>query len=169
MNLLLGEEIRDIAGYKGLYSVTSEGRIWSHVSNIWLKLITASNGYSRVGLYDYLGSCQQYSVHTLVLQTFVGLAPEGLICSHEDDDKSNNKLDNLSWKTQQYNNEKERGGLNLNVGETNGRSKLTEDDVLEIRRKYGEGLKGYRLAQEYGISPQALNKIIRKKLWSHLP
>ena len=37
--------------------------------------------------------------HRAVLEAFVGPCPDGMQCLHEDDDKNNPKLGNLSWGT----------------------------------------------------------------------
>lgn len=42
-------------------------------------------------------------VHHLVLETFVGLRPEGTETCHHDDDPANNKLANLRWDNRQSN------------------------------------------------------------------
>lgn len=55
---------------------------------------------------------------------------------------------------------------------TKGRaaSKLTVDEVREIRARYAAGgILMKHLATEYGISQDAVYKIIRRILWSHLP
>lgn len=55
------------------------------------------------------------------------------------------------------------------VGEANGRSKLTKDDVQEIRRRYNAGdvlQKG--LAEEYDVSPSAIQSIVCGDNWAWL-
>jgi len=54
-------------------------------------------------------------------------------------------------------------------GEINGRSKLTKDDVREIRKKYEETNISYSdLAEQYGISFGTVGKIIRRERWQHV-
>lgn len=43
---------------------------------------------------------QTVYVHRLVMQTFVGPRPEGLVILHRDDDTTNNSLSNLRYGTQ---------------------------------------------------------------------
>jgi hypothetical protein len=54
-------------------------------------------------------------------------------------------------------------------GSSNGRAKLTEEEVLEIRAKY-EGCKyyQYQLAEIYGVSPRLISDIVRRETWSHV-
>lgn len=55
------------------------------------------------------------------------------------------------------------------IGEANGRAKLTEEDVSEIRRRYakfgkgGETLK--ELASKFGVSFTLISAIIKRRLW----
>ncbi len=55
-------------------------------------------------------------------------------------------------------------------GELNPAVKLTEPDVLDIRRRYAVGNISQRaLADEYDVSQHAINDIIRRKKWAHVP
>ena len=62
-----------------------------------------------------------------------------------------------------------KGGAPQNPakGEDCGNSKLTEQDVLEIRRKYKKGMMGI-LAREYGLTRQNISSIINKITWRHI-
>jgi len=42
-------------------------------------------------------------VHRLVLEAFIGPAPKGTICCHNDGDPTNNRLENLRWDTHSSN------------------------------------------------------------------
>ncbi len=55
-------------------------------------------------------------------------------------------------------------------GSKNGRAVLTEQQVLEIRRKYSnEGRTSLRLlASEYSVSKTLIQRIVQGKLWSHV-
>lgn len=59
-------------------------------------------------------------------------------------------------------------------GERNGRCKLTEKDVLEIRTKYKKGNKwhpgysAYTLAKEYNVHPSEIWVIINRKNWKDI-
>ena len=55
-------------------------------------------------------------------------------------------------------------------GERNGFAKLTDDDVISIRRTYASGDWTTReLAREFGLNHGHVADIIRGKRWSHLP
>ncbi len=57
-------------------------------------------------------------------------------------------------------------------GEAHGNHRLTEDDVREIRARYRRARKKYgllsQMAREYGVSPQEVHNIVRRRTWKHL-
>lgn len=74
----------------------------------------------------------------------------------------------LSWGTQaENNNDKLRDGTH-SIGERNGWAKLTEDEVLELRRRYGNGERQRALAVEFGVTVMTVNRAIRGESWRHV-
>ena len=55
-------------------------------------------------------------------------------------------------------------------GQTNGRTKLTAKQVMQIRRLYAAGgITQVKLGQKFGVTQEQVSNIIRGKIWSHLP
>ncbi len=55
-------------------------------------------------------------------------------------------------------------------GEEHPKARLTEAEVLEIRRLYRRGEAGYRrLAVRFGVTPMAIKAIVVRRSWDHLP
>lgn len=54
------------------------------------------------------------------------------------------------------------------AGDKNGRAKLTEADVIAIRRAYASGERIASLARQYNINWSTAKKIVTKQLWSHV-
>ena len=115
-------------------------------------------------------------VHRLVLETFVGPCPSRMECCHfPDRNHGNNRLENLRWDTHKNNmNDKEfhgttgRGLMGLK-GIANGRAKLTDMEVREIRDLYAtKKLNQVKLAGVYKIDQTVISEIVRKVLWSHV-
>ena len=105
------EEWRDIKGYEGLYQVSNLGRVKSlarKTNNQYGKkerLMTQKldkDGYKRVGL-NKNGKQIYYGVHRLVAQAFISNPNNYPQINHKDEDKSNNKVDNLEWCDGKYN------------------------------------------------------------------
>ena len=53
-------------------------------------------------------------------------------------------------------------------GEKHPHAKLTEKEVIEIRRRCGSGESQTSLASEYEVSPSTINGIIKRKSWKHV-
>jgi len=62
-------------------------------------------GYTQYALYNAEKQKRNFRTHVLVMQTFVGLPEEGQIICHYDDDKQNNKQENLRYDTHKANSE----------------------------------------------------------------
>jgi DNA-binding XRE family transcriptional regulator len=126
---------------------------------------TNSNGYLCVWRQEN-GRTHYFSTHILVLNQFVGPCPSGQECCHCNGVKTDNRLENLEWKTHRENIEdKVRHGTNLN-GERNHQSKLTVSQVLEIKNRSSESQR--KLAKEYGVSKTVIGLIHAGKTWKYL-
>lgn len=102
------EEVwKDIPGYEGLYQVSSLGRVKSLNYNHegYQKILSFKkerNGYLRVGLFRE-GRQKLFSVHRLVATVFIPNPNNLPQVNHKDEDKTNNRADNLEWCSCQYN------------------------------------------------------------------
>jgi hypothetical protein len=172
---------KDIVGFPG-YKAGSDGSIWSCLkrvfegrgcysilSDCWRRLTpTITKGYEIVHL------CRNTKVHTrrvhiLVLEAFSGFRPEGMLCLHWDDNRVNNRIENLRWGTLLDNaSDSIRNGRQPR-GEKSPRAKLTEDQVREIRhRASNEGISGKMLASQYGMGHSTVLGIVNGQSWGHL-
>jgi hypothetical protein len=174
------EEWNDIVGWEGYYQIGSLGGTKSLARiidngrggfrSVPESIIegTIKNAY-RVVTLSGNGVKVKRKVHQLVLESFVGPCPEGMEACHNDGNELNNSLSNLRWDTHANNmRDKARHGTNIR-GETVGTSKLTEQEVLEIREKYSSGSYiQQQLAEEYGVSQMQISDIINRKWWAHV-
>ena len=91
--------------------------------------------------------------------------PEGLYeVNHIDEDKTNNRVDNLEWCDHKYNNS--YGSKPLR-GERNPMAKLTIEDVDEIRYRRASGEMLKTIAADFGISINHVCNLAQGKRWSH--
>lgn len=75
----------------------------------------------------------------------------------------------LSWKTEKENMEDRIRDGTHTYGETAGRAKLSESQVVEIRQRYAAGGTSHRkLAAEYDMAHCTIGAIIRGTIWSHM-
>lgn len=125
-------------------------------------------GYLQVG-FSYNSKKMNRLAHRLIAEAWLGPCPKGMQVNHKDGNKTNNRIENLEYVTPSRNNKHAYEiGLKSAEGENNGRSKLTKNVVLEIRRRADSGEHYRDLAMEYNISPQHAHAIILRKFWKHI-
>ena len=96
------EEWKPIGGYEGLYEVSNLGNVRT-TAGLKRKLTAGSGGYLRVGLTKD-GYQKLHSVHRLVAIAFLPNPHHLKNVNHKDEDRKNNRVDNLEWCTSAYNN-----------------------------------------------------------------
>lgn len=150
------EEWRDIEDYKGLYQISSYGRVKSLERTVWdnrgyyrtvpekiRKPQNNGRGYLYVALHKD-GKSKNYLVHRLVACAFIP-NPQSLPClNHKDEDKYNNHMDNLEYCSYSYNTN--YGTRNLRASEKLKGRKPSEETVKKIvdkirGRKHSEETK----------------------------
>jgi hypothetical protein len=115
-----------------------------------------------------MGSRKCRAVHRLVLEAFVGPCPPGYQCCHWNGEAGDNRLENLRWGTpQDIADDTLRHGRRA-VG-AKVRAKLTEHEVLEIRRLSAGGCHARELAARFSVSSQNIMLIVSRKTWKYLP
>ena len=92
--------IKDIINFEN-YQISDDGRVWSKKSNKWLKPIDV-NGYKKTSLYKN-GKEYQRLVHRLVAEAFIPNPNNYDEINHINEDKSDNRVENLEWCTTSYN------------------------------------------------------------------
>ncbi len=100
----MNEQWKDIEGYDGSYQVSNMGRIKSLQggSERLMTLTACKRGYQHVNLYRDK-KMKRCPVHRLVALAFVGGYGPDLVVNHKDENKLNNRWDNLEWCTVEYN------------------------------------------------------------------
>ena len=93
---------KDIAGYEGLYQVSSYGRVRNSEGEI-LKQRLDHNGYYMINLSNK-GTKKTHKVHRLVGIAFIENPNNLPEINHRDECSKNNHAENLEWCDRQYNN-----------------------------------------------------------------
>lgn len=153
------------------YSVSDQGRIASRKYGKLRMLKPCANSYGYMVVSISSGISRTLSVHALVAAEFLPPKPSPAHeLNHRDGDKANNRADNLEWVTHGENVQHRFDVLGHRAlrGEAQAMSKLTEEQVLEIRgrRLAGEFLK--TIAADYGISRRTVGDIARGRRWAWL-
>lgn len=127
------------------------------------------SGYLRLWIGCDDGSKAQFLVHRLVAITFLDNPEDKEQVNHKDGNKKNNHISNLEWASRQENMKHAFDtGLNSNVGEKNGKARLSEKQVLEIYQLCLDGLTNGQIADMYGINKNMVNLIKGKNSWGYL-
>lgn len=109
------------------------------------------------------------SVARLVLQTFIGLPPNKMEACHNDGNPENNNLKNLRWDTHKNNMiDRDNHGKTpippIHFGENHPNSKLTLEDIKNIRKAYPE-LSLFDLSKKYNVAKSTIYSIVKNKTW----
>jgi hypothetical protein len=172
---------KDIKGYEGCYQVSNYGRVkslprkinarWGEGHNIKGRIMSqrlTHNGYLVCSLRN--GNIQKtYKVHRLVGEVFVENGKNYPQINHKDGNKLNNKPTNLEWVTPKQNT-KHAFDTNLRnppKGKSHHNARLTEKDVLEIRKNQN-GLTHRELSVLYNISSKYISELVTFKKWKHI-
>ena len=188
------EKWKDIEGYEGLYQVSNLGRVKSlkrvirrkDGNNITYneKILSprdSGKGYKKVCL-NKNGISKNYAIHRLVLETFSPCDNmKNLTVDHINFNRSDNRLENLRWASQSENviySYKNGRHLGSREGCKNGRATLSEEEVVNIRNMYNEGLNVseiiyelYKIVKddkEYNKIKQKIDKVVKNKTYKNV-
>lgn len=100
------EKFVKVKGYEG-YEVSNTGKIKSLKTNRLLTPQKNNCGYLYILLTDHNKKVRINLIHRLVFDSFIGI-DDGLEINHLDEDKENNRLDNLELITHEENLKKYR-------------------------------------------------------------
>jgi hypothetical protein len=125
-------------------------------------------GYPTVNLSKG-GKKSARRIHRLVLEAFVGPCPAGLVACHNDGNRSNSDLANLSWDTPKANSDDTLKHGTRATGSRCGATKLSEADVIEFRRSRAEGVSFEDLAARFNVTTYNIKAIVYRRSWRHLP
>lgn len=129
------------------------------------------DGYRYVGL-ALNGKTKTLYVHRLVALAFIPNPENKPEVNHCDGVKSNNHVDNLEWSTTHENIVHARvTGLNKGngvKGSQHGNARLTEKDVIEIKRLLSNKEKQKVIAQMFGVKECTISQINTGKKWKHI-
>jgi|JI6StandDraft_1071083.scaffolds.fasta_scaffold54524_3 hypothetical protein len=152
------------------YSVSNFGRVRRDAGGqgarpMLRKQDLERTGYFRVRL-SHKGQRYRLSVHRLVALAFLGRPPSPAHqIAHFDADKTNNAVSNLRWATCAENiHDKKRHGTQPR-GMTQGRSKLWDIDIIEIRNAKEPAPI---IAVLFDVCPATIRRIRRGEAWSHI-
>ena len=160
---------RPVVGWEQQYLVSDQGNVWSIRLGRCVKQRWLNGRYKAVMMRK---NRKQYTrkVHHLVAEAFIGPRPDGLLCLHRDDDRTNNTPANLYWGDSRQNQADctRNGTRPSRQGVLNTQAKLSAADVQEIRRLLAAGLSQPQIAKRFGVTSNMICRIHRGKAWAHV-
>ena len=150
---------------------TLKERFWEKVDksgNCWeWKAALTTKGY---GYFYYKGVLT--NAHRVSYEIANGLIPEEMCVCHTCDNRKCVNPKHL-WLGTIADNNKDMvdKGRSINSGakgSLNGNSKLTRQDIVDIRLQKERGVAVSSLAMSYGISRQHVHRISKRKRWKHV-
>jgi len=122
---------RDIKGFEGLYQISTIGRVRSldrvdsrgnYRKGKVLADVVSGNGYHQVNLWRD-GKVEIKLTHRLMAKTFIPNPDNLPQVNHRDEDKGNNRVENLEWCTASY---------NTNYGTRNERAAKANEQAIYV-------------------------------------
>jgi len=167
--------------YESIYMVSNIGRVKSMPRKIIKgkrtyytgELVLShcfQKGYRQLVLHNGVKK-RSYRVHVLVAMAFIPNPQNKPNVNHINGRKDDNRVENLEWTTQKENvrHAFSIGLVTIPKGSEKHSAKLNESDVIEIRRRFKDGVKEYTaIGREYGVSPTCIKYIIQNKSWKHV-
>ena len=159
----MSEEWRQVPGFCD-FEVSSLGRLrsprWGGEPREGR--VDKTTGYRRI----LLTNRARFYVHYLVVLAFVGPRPERHQVAHENGCRTDNRLENLSYKTCRGNNaDKLRHGTYL-CGERVPGHKLTKQDVEKMRQMRADGASFDALGKLFGVHPMHACRVVAGRRWA---
>ena len=166
--------MREVPGCRGIYSVTTDGRVWSsprewtagkgspqgHAGR-WLTPVVDATGYERVRL-TVDGARTFPSVHRLVALTWIENSGGMPQVNHIDGDKLNNSVENLEWCTSAEN---IRHAHAIGLHGPRPSRKLTMDGARSLRQRHADGETVADLARAFSIDRKTVYGVLQGRTY----
>lgn len=174
----------DVPDYVGLYQVSNLGRVRSldRVETIrtrWggtaLRLRPGRTlhapGAHPPGRYWQVNLCsdagvQRRQVSRLIAEAFLGPCPAGQQVRHLNGDHSDNRAVNLAYGTPKQNAADKESHGTVARGERINTARLDTASVRRIRTTTGAAASD--LAQQHGVTPSTIRRVLRGETWRHV-
>ena len=157
-------DFKPIPGYEGIYKINTKGEIIGPYGKSLKHRCDPI--YPKVYLYKE-GKRRHCSVHVLMMLTFVGERPPGLLIRHKDGDPTNTHLSNLCYGTSAENIEDQATHGTRPRGEARHNSVMTERTVRIARGLYKLDFPVTRIAEILGFKYHTVSRAIHQN-WAYL-
>jgi len=175
---------KSVVGFEGIYEVSNLSRVRSvdrfveyrsdakksggkFIRGVLMSPRKNRSGHWNVSLArnnKYVKRC----IHRIMAEAHIP-NPNDLPCAlHIDDDKNNNHISNIYWGTHAQNGKDMIENGTVSRGSKHKPSKLTEEQVLDIRKCLEKGDSGEVIAERYNVEKSTISCIKNRKTWKHI-
>ena len=154
------------------YRVGDDGSVWScrkkgpsgTLGNVWKQLNPSRNGdgYRFINVCNGSGKPTPKKIAPMVCEAFHGDRPHGYECRHLNGVCEDDRADNLRWGTKLENEADRKRHGTVPVGERHYNAKLTNAQVVEIRKLRGT-MTQQRVSEMYGVTRANIGMIWGRK------
>lgn len=155
------------AGHNGFGKRPTIQRLFAKIKkteSCWLWLgRPGPGGYGRIMVRR-----KKWQAHRLLWTVVNGMIPAGLFVLHKCDNASCVRPDHLFLGTQKENlHDMSNKGRSLR-GERNVKAKLSEQQIIEIRKRYFAGESQVSLMKFYPVDRGHISRIVNRICWKHI-
>lgn len=156
---------KDVVGYEEYFQISNEGRLFSKRSHKVLKQTISKTGYytvsTKIGGRTGISKC--FRIHRVVAEAFLVNPQNKETVNHIDGNKLNNNLSNLEWATYSENSQHafKTGLASGKRGTASVNSKLSDEQVAEIRIRRANGETCRYLGEVFGVHHMQISRISR--------
>jgi len=142
-------------------------RFWRRVQKTgYCWLWTAGTHHGGYGVFSV--NRRSRDAHRVAYELTYGPIPAEMCVCHHCDNPRCVRPDHLFLGTKADNNIDKETKRRHDFGERHARARLTESQVLEIRRRFAAGIRQRQLSNEYGVAYTTIAAIVHGKNWRHL-
>lgn len=161
----------EVAEFRGLYDISSYGRLRNARTKRLLKLSSDRYGYLYANMCDVKsGLKKSKSIHRMVAVAFLKGCGRDLQVNHKDYDKKNNHVQNLEWVTFSENvAHAVQGGRQKNrrppSSRPTGARRLRGHQVDALKKAFLSGVDVRSLSEQYSLHQDGIADLLRGKTY----
>lgn len=124
--------------------------------------------YASLSLRHPDGRTASRSIHSVVMEAWVGPRPEGEEVAHLNGNPSDNRLENLQYVTHVVNESHKALHGTRATGESVNGAVLAEWQVAEIRYLDSRGVGHVKIGELFGVGHKYVSEIAAGQTWTHV-